>query len=65
MYTLGYSFRPWDGEHSIADGTSILQYIKDTATEAGIDDHIRFNHRLPPGGVAHRRCSLDHHGRAD
>ena len=46
MYTLGYSFRPWDGEKSIADGESILQYIKDTATEAGIDDHIRFNHRI-------------------
>ena len=46
MYTLGYSFRPWDGEKSIADGDSILQYIKDTAAEAGIDDHIRFNHRI-------------------
>jgi cation diffusion facilitator CzcD-associated flavoprotein CzcO len=46
MYTLGYSFRPWDGEKSIADGPSILQYIKDTAAEAGIDRHIRFNHRI-------------------
>ena len=46
MFTLGYSFRPWDGEKSIADGGSILQYIKDTAAEAGIDDHIRFNHRI-------------------
>jgi cation diffusion facilitator CzcD-associated flavoprotein CzcO len=46
MYTLGYSFRPWDGEKTIADGESILQYIKDTASEAGIDAHIRFNHRI-------------------
>jgi monooxygenase len=46
MFTLGYSFRPWDGEKSIADGDSILQYIKDTASEAGIDQHIRFNHRI-------------------
>ncbi|MDQ2723923.1 MAG: NAD(P)/FAD-dependent oxidoreductase [Actinomycetota bacterium] len=46
MFTLGYSFRPWDGEKSIADGDSILQYIKDTATDAGIDKHIRFNHRI-------------------
>jgi cation diffusion facilitator CzcD-associated flavoprotein CzcO len=46
MFTLGYSFRPWDGEKSIADGASILQYIKDTAAEAGIDKHIRFNHRI-------------------
>jgi cation diffusion facilitator CzcD-associated flavoprotein CzcO len=46
MYTLGYSFRPWDGEKSIADGESILQYIKDTAHEKGVDEHIRFNHRI-------------------
>jgi cation diffusion facilitator CzcD-associated flavoprotein CzcO len=46
MHTLGYSFRPWDGEKSIADGDSILQYIKDTASDAGIDTHIRFNHRI-------------------
>jgi monooxygenase len=46
MHTLGYSFRPWDGEKSIADGDSILQYIKDTARESGIDAHIRFNHRI-------------------
>ncbi len=46
MFTLGYSFRPWDGEKSIADGDSILQYIKDTATEFGIDTHIRFHHRI-------------------
>jgi cation diffusion facilitator CzcD-associated flavoprotein CzcO len=46
MHTLGYSFRPWDGEKSIADGGSILQYIKDTAAETGVDRHIRFNHRV-------------------
>ena len=46
MHTLGYSFRPWDGEKSIADGDSILQYIKDTAAESGVDAHIRFNHRV-------------------
>ena len=46
MHTLGYSFRPWDGEKSIADGDSILQYIKDTASESGVDAHIRFGHRV-------------------
>ena len=46
MHTLGYSFRPWDGEKSIADGDSILQYIKDTAAESGVDTHIRFGHRV-------------------
>ena len=46
MHTLGYSFRPWDGDKSIADGDSILQYIKDTARGSGIDAQIRFNHRV-------------------
>src|SRR5581483_12308434 len=46
MYTLGYAFRPWTGDKSIADGPSILQYIKDTAAESGVDKHIRFNHRI-------------------
>jgi monooxygenase len=46
MYTLGYSFRPWDGEKSIADGDSILEYIKETARESGIDKKIHFGHRI-------------------
>ncbi|MGK2947234.1 MAG: flavin-containing monooxygenase [Acidimicrobiales bacterium] len=46
MFTLGYSFRPWDGKKAIADGADILQYIKDTAAESGIDQKIRFHHRI-------------------
>jgi cation diffusion facilitator CzcD-associated flavoprotein CzcO len=46
MFTLGYKFRPWPSDQSIADGGSILQYIKDVAAEDGIDRHIRFNHRI-------------------
>jgi cation diffusion facilitator CzcD-associated flavoprotein CzcO len=46
MFTLGYSFRPWDGENSIADGSSILRYIHETAAEEGIDRKIRFGHRV-------------------
>jgi monooxygenase len=46
MHTLGYSFRPWSGEKTIADGDSILQYIKDTAAEDGSDQKIRFHHRI-------------------
>jgi len=46
MYTLGYSFRPWDGEKSIADGDSILSYIQETAREGGIDQKIRYHHRI-------------------
>ena len=46
MYTLGYRFRPWRGEQAIADGPAILQYIRDTAREYGIDRHIRFQQRV-------------------
>jgi monooxygenase len=45
MYTLGFPFRPWDSDKSIADGPSILKYVRDTAQEFGIDQNIRFNHR--------------------
>jgi cation diffusion facilitator CzcD-associated flavoprotein CzcO len=45
MYTLGYSFRPWREAKSIADGPSILRYVRETATEYGVDELIRFRHR--------------------
>ncbi len=45
MHTLGYRFRPWTQAKAIADGPSILRYIRDTAAEAGIDRHIRFGYR--------------------
>lgn len=46
MFTFSYSFRPWQGEKSIADGHTILQYLKDTAADDGSDAHIRFHHRI-------------------
>jgi monooxygenase len=46
MYTLGYSFRPWESDQSIAAGSSILQYVRDTAREGAIERHIRFHHRV-------------------
>jgi monooxygenase len=46
MYTLGYRFKPWTQAKAIADGPSILQYIRETAAEHGIDPHIRFGHKV-------------------
>jgi monooxygenase len=46
MYTLGYSFRPWPGAKAIADGPSILQYVRDTARDEGVDRHIRYDSRV-------------------
>jgi len=46
MFTLGYRFRPWLKAKAIADGSSILGYVRDTAAAGGIEAHIRFNHRV-------------------
>ena len=46
MFTLGYRFRPWTEAKAIADGPSILGYVRATAAEAGIERHIRFGHRV-------------------
>ncbi len=46
MHTLGFSFKPWTNPKSIADGPSILSYVRDTAGEFGIDKHIRFGHQV-------------------
>src|SRR3984885_15452534 len=46
MFTLGYSFKPWTEPKAIADGPRILNYIRETAAENGIERKIRFNHRV-------------------
>src|SRR6185437_15853682 len=38
-HTLGYSFRPWKEAKAIADGPSILSYIRETARDHGIDSN--------------------------
>ncbi|MBI3551610.1 MAG: NAD(P)/FAD-dependent oxidoreductase [Elusimicrobia bacterium] len=46
MHTLGYPFRPWREKKAIAGGAAILDYLRDTAREYGIDRKIRFGHRV-------------------
>jgi cation diffusion facilitator CzcD-associated flavoprotein CzcO len=46
MYTLGFSFKPWTQQKAIADGPSIMRYLRETVRESGIDRHIRFRHRV-------------------
>jgi len=46
MYTLGYSFKPWRQAKAIADGPSILNYVRETAAEYGIDRKIRYGHHV-------------------
>lgn len=52
IFTFGFTFRPWEGDQALADGPGILQYIKDTAAEFGIDQRIRY-------GTTVREASFD------
>jgi monooxygenase len=46
MHTLGYRFRPWADGKAIADGPAILDYVRATAREGGVEDNIRFGLRV-------------------
>lgn len=55
MYTLGYGFKPWLDERSLADGAAILDYVRETATEYRVDERIRTSHHVTR--VAHDSAS--------
>ncbi|MFC4291642.1 flavin-containing monooxygenase [Sphingorhabdus arenilitoris] len=46
MHTLGYRFKPWLHEKTIADGPAIWDYVRETAEEFNIKQHIHFRHRV-------------------
>jgi len=46
VHTLGYSFKPWEGNQSIADGHDIRAYIREAADEAGVTRRVRFGQRV-------------------
>ena len=46
MHTLGYNFKPWIAAEAIADGPSILKYVRDTADEYEVTPNIQFNTRV-------------------
>lgn len=46
LHTFGYEFKPWRDEESIASAPRILRYVRETATEHGLDAHIRYHHRV-------------------
>jgi monooxygenase len=63
MFTLGYRFQPWRGEQSLADGQLILDYVRETAREHGVDQRIRYRHRVVAAdwdsGAAHWRVTAE------
>jgi monooxygenase len=46
MYTLGFEFKPWTEEKSIASGASILDYLWDAVGDYDLKRHIRLGHQV-------------------
>ena len=46
LHTFGYEFKPWRDKKSIASAEPILDYLRDTASEYGIDEKIRYHHKV-------------------
>src|ERR1700716_623091 len=42
LHPFCYAFKPWLAERAIADGDSILEYLRETADEHRIHEQIRF-----------------------
>jgi cation diffusion facilitator CzcD-associated flavoprotein CzcO len=61
LHTFCYGFKPWLEDKAIADGDSILQYLRETAAERGIEGRIRFGHRVRAAAwsTAEERWTID------
>ncbi|TNM69667.1 alpha/beta fold hydrolase [Streptomyces sp. NP160] len=46
LSTFGYEFKPWLDEQAIADAPRILRYLREAASEAGLDEKIRYHQRV-------------------
>ena len=64
MYTLGFSFRPWTQAKAIADGASILDYVRETAAEHGVDKRIEFETKVVSAVLGFARRAVDGGNRA-
>ncbi len=55
LFTFGFEFKPWRNRKALADGPSILAYIKETAEEFGIDKHIQYGAKVVDADFDTRR----------
>ena len=46
MFTFGFGWRPWPGDRALADGPLILDYLRTVAEEYGVDELIRYRHKV-------------------
>ena len=46
MHTLGFRFKPWIHDKSIADGPSIMEYLHETINEYELNNNILLDHKV-------------------
>ena len=46
LHTFSYEFKPWENDKAIAGAPAILDYLRETAVENGIDNKIRLHHKV-------------------
>jgi len=46
MHTFGFAFKPWTNPKALADGPSILAYLKEAVAEYDVERHIQFGARV-------------------
>ncbi|KAK7545045.1 monooxygenase flavin-binding family protein-like protein [Phyllosticta citribraziliensis] len=66
LHTFGFPWRPWKEQRAIADGESIVKYIRESAAMYGIDQKIKFRHKLLAADwrseLQRWRLSVEHNG---
>jgi cation diffusion facilitator CzcD-associated flavoprotein CzcO len=66
MFTFGFKWRPWPGDQALADGASILDYLRTVAREYAVDESIRYRHRVVSAAWDSETClwtvEIDHDG---
>lgn len=46
LHTFGFPWQPWTEQKAIADGESIVKYIRATAAQHGIDQKVQYRHKV-------------------
>lgn len=46
MPSFGFGFKPWTHRLAIADAHIILDYLREAVADSGIDQHLRFGHKV-------------------
>ena len=46
MHTMGFRFKPWTDPKTIADGPSIIKYLKEAVEENNLEEKIQFQKKV-------------------